>query len=79
MGLGIINQKTGKYEESIRIFLQGLDFFPESEMLNMCTGISYMNMEQYSTALEYFLKFKESDQAHYYISNCYRALGLNKE
>ncbi len=79
LGLGIINQKSGAYEESIRIVSEGLEFFPDSEMLNICIGISHMNLGKYSTALEYFLKFKDSDQMRYYISECYKALGFNKE
>jgi len=34
-----------------------------------------MNLGKYSRALEYFLKFKDSDQARYYIESCYKALG----
>ena len=75
LGLGIINQKTGGYEESARILSEGLEFFPDSEPLNICLGISYMNLGKYSSALEYFLKFKDSDQARYYIESCYKALG----
>ena len=75
LGLGIINQKTGGYEESARILSEGLEFFPDSEPLNICLGISYMNLGKYSRALEYFLKFKDSDQARYYIESCYKALG----
>ncbi len=75
LGLGIINQKTGGYEESARILSEGLEFFPDSEPLNICLGINYMNLGKYSRALEYFLKFKDSDQARYYIESCYKALG----
>ena len=75
LGLGIINQKTGGYEESARILSEGLEFFPDSEPLNICLGISYINLGKYSRALEYFLKFKDSDQARYYIESCYKALG----
>ncbi|MEA3415360.1 MAG: radical SAM protein [Thermodesulfobacteriota bacterium] len=75
LGLGIINQKTGEYEKSARILSEGLEFFPDSEPLNICLGISYMNLGKYSRALEYFQKFKDSDQARYYIESCYKALG----
>ena len=67
LGLGIIKQKNGTYEESIAILLEGLRYFPQSEQLNICLGISYMNSGDYKEALSYFLKFPDSKEASYYI------------
>jgi len=75
LGLGIINQKAKAYEESIKILSEGLGYFPDSKPLNICLGISYMNLMKYEKALEYFLKFQDSKKAVYYIANCYRLMG----
>lgn len=80
LGLGILEQKKGAYEESIRILGKGIEYFPNSRQLNICSGISYMNLRQYSKALSYFLKFQDSKEVICHIANCYSALGnLEKE
>ena len=73
LGLGIIKQKNQESEESIKVLMKGIDFFPDSEELNMCLGINYMNIGEYDTALSYFIKFPNSKKARYYIDRCYRA------
>lgn len=75
LGLGILKQKAGKHKEAINILSRGLEYFPESLDLNMCRGISHMNMGEYERALLYLLKFKDSKEVSYYIAECYRALG----
>jgi tetratricopeptide (TPR) repeat protein len=34
-----------------------------------------MNLGEYAKALSSFLKFQDSQEAHYYIAQCYHALG----
>ncbi len=75
LGLGIIAQKKRAYKESARILSKGIVCFPDSEPLNICLGISYMNLGEYARALSSFLKFQDSQEAHYYIAQCYHALG----
>ena len=75
LGLGIIKQKKRLYEESISVLLDGIEKFPDSEQLHICLGISYMNLGKYNEAIPYFQKFKDSEQARYYIESCYKALG----
>ena len=75
LGLGILKQKSGFYEGSIAALSKGLQFFPESDSLNICLGISYMNLEKYEKALACFLKFEHSRDALPYIINCYRETG----
>ncbi|MFH1935381.1 MAG: radical SAM protein [Pseudomonadota bacterium] len=75
LGLGIIAQKKGSYQESVRILSEGIDCFPDSEPLNICLGISYLNIGEYRKALSSFLKFQDSREAPYYIAQCYHALG----
>jgi len=74
LGLGILNQKKSAYTESIEILSEGIQYFPDNEQLNMCLGVSYMNMGDFKTALWFFLKFQHSKQALELIVNCYRAL-----
>jgi len=75
IGLGIIKQKHREYEESVRILAEGMKQFPESESLNTCLGISYMNLGQYEKALECFRKFPDSRETLRYTASCYQALG----
>ncbi len=75
LGLGIIKQKQREYKESVRILSEGVKYFPESEPLATCLGVSYMNLGQYEEALEYFQKFSDSLETLQYIAACYRALG----
>jgi len=75
LGLGIIKQKNEEYEESIKILSQGIEFFPDSQELNLCLGISHMNLGEFNTALLYFLKFPDSKEVNYHIARCYKELG----
>ena len=43
LGLGILNQKQGDYEASVKILSEGLKIYPENEHLKQCLEISYMN------------------------------------
>lgn len=74
LGLGILNQKNGDYQESVRILSKGIESFPHSEAMHICLGISCMNLGRYSEALSYFLKFQHSKDAASYISACHEAL-----
>ena len=74
LGLGILNQKKNDYLESIRILSEGIVYFPDNEQLNMCLGVSHMNMGDFKTALPFFLKFQHSKQALELIITCYRAM-----
>jgi len=74
LGLGILNQKKSAYHESIKILSEGIQYFPDNEQLNMCLGVSHMNIGDFKKALSFFLKFQHSKQALELIINCYRAL-----
>jgi anaerobic magnesium-protoporphyrin IX monomethyl ester cyclase len=75
LGLGILKQKQGKYEESVRILSEGIEHFPDSESLATCLGISYMNLGSYKEALKFFNKFIDSRDALQGAAACYRAIG----
>jgi anaerobic magnesium-protoporphyrin IX monomethyl ester cyclase len=74
-GLALLKQKSRYTDESIRVLLEGLKFYPESEQLNLCLGINFMNKGMYDKALDCFLKFPGSEDAAYYIVRCREALG----
>jgi anaerobic magnesium-protoporphyrin IX monomethyl ester cyclase len=74
LGLGILNQKKSAHHESIKILLKGIQYFPDNEQLNMCLGVSHMNIGDFRTALSFFLKFQHSKQALGFIVSCYHAL-----
>ncbi|MBW1744681.1 MAG: radical SAM protein, partial [Deltaproteobacteria bacterium] len=75
MGLGMIKQKGRAFDTAIDILSKGVELFPESEELNLCLGISYMNLQDYDSALSHLLKFKHSKETRYYIDKCHEALG----
>jgi radical SAM superfamily enzyme YgiQ (UPF0313 family) len=75
LGLGIIKQKAEAYRESIEVLLEGIEHFPDSQDLNMCLGLSYMNSRDYDKALAHFLKFPDSKEALYQAAACYKELG----
>jgi len=75
LGLGIIRQKQGKHDESVRILSEGAMHFPEDESLFTCLGISYMNLKKYREALNCFQKVADSQNVLQYTAACLRALG----
>lgn len=74
LGLGILLQKSGLSSDSRRVLEEGVRHFPQDEHLNICLGISLMNLERYEEALAQMLPFKHSRQAIGYIAECYQAL-----
>ncbi|MBL0716865.1 MAG: radical SAM protein, partial [Desulfosarcina sp.] len=79
LGLGIIQQKYGMYEESAAILTKAIHHYSGSEPLHICLGITWMNLEKYDKALSCFLQFKDSKSAVGHIVNCYKALGDLKQ
>jgi tetratricopeptide (TPR) repeat protein len=74
LGLGMIKQKGRAFHEAIRILSKGVELFPDSEELNLCLGISYMNLQDFEAALSHLLKFKHLEGTRYYIDKCHEAL-----
>jgi len=77
LGLGILKQKQGKYEESIALLAEGEKHFPASDQLALCQGLSHMNLTHYTKALQCFDRFPDSPQISPYRAACHRALGCN--
>ena len=74
LGLGVVKQKQGLDQEAVQVLSEGLRFFPDSEPLNVCLGISYMNLGDREGALSQFMKFPASREAKDYIAQCREAL-----
>ena len=74
LGLGINHQKNGDYRASIKVLSEGVEYFPKDEQLNLCLGVSYMNVADYEEALSVFMKFQYSKQAIAFIVQCYQSL-----
>ncbi len=74
LGLGMLKQRKGEFKESVRILEEGLSHWPVSEDLNLCLGVSYMNVRDFRAALDCFLRFPESKAASKYIDECSRGL-----
>ena len=79
LGLGVLYQKRGASRESIDILSQGLAHFPDDARLNICMGVSRMNLEQWDEALSRFLEFQDVKEAVRFAALCYKALGDEKK
>jgi len=79
LGLGILFQKRGANREAIEILLQGLAHFPDDARLNLCVGVSLMNLEQWDRALSHFLEFQDVKEAVRFAALCYQSLGDEKK
>jgi radical SAM superfamily enzyme YgiQ (UPF0313 family) len=75
LGLGVIQQNRHAFEDAAKILAEGLAYFPDSDQLNLCLGINYMNLRGYDKALQCLFKCQDSEEASYHIARCYRALG----
>ncbi|MGD8386092.1 MAG: cobalamin-dependent protein [Desulfobacteraceae bacterium] len=76
LGLAILCQKQGDYVEAVRLLEKGISSYPDSEPLNVCLGVSYMNLGRFREALDVFSRFEGSADAERYAASCREALGL---
>ena len=74
LGLGLLHQKRRDFDGAMDVLRRGLELFPESKELNLCMGISYMNVARFEKALAYLLKIQDSPEAKYYIEQCHQEL-----
>lgn len=75
LGLGLIEQKYRRYPDSIRILEQGIDLFPEHPQLNICIGLSHLNLGDPKRALTHFAKFPDVPEAVHFAKICQEAIG----
>jgi tetratricopeptide (TPR) repeat protein len=63
--------EQGKYEEAVRIFLEGIDKYPNALMLNLNLGITYLKHKEYDEAKKYIIssiKIKpDHPSSHFYL------------
>jgi len=79
LGLGILEQKRGNYEGSLKILQEGIDHFPRSEQLYLCMGISRMNLGRFKEALSCFDHCEDSPEAMRFIEACRQTLEKQKK
>ncbi len=75
LGLAMLEQNERRFGDAAQILSEGIKHFPESEPLNLCFAVNYMNLEAYDKALTHLLPFQGSKEALYHIARCYGALG----
>jgi len=78
LGLGIIKQKNGFYQDSVNVMSEGIKYFADSQPLSCCLAVSYMNLGRFRDALHLLEKFKESPEVSGHLDICYKALGLKQ-
>jgi len=74
LGLAILKQRQGRYEEALPFCTRGLELFPESESLRMCLGITYINLKRFEEALRCFTLCDHSPRVDHYLGLCEKAL-----
>jgi tetratricopeptide (TPR) repeat protein len=74
LGLGSLYQKKGNFYTSIKILEQGIDYFPDSQELTLCLGISLINMGEFKKALVCFDKFPDSNESRQFVPICRKAI-----
>jgi lipopolysaccharide biosynthesis regulator YciM len=68
-------QQQGRFQPSAQILKEGLAHYPDSQPLNMCRGISLLNLGDFQEAVDCFLTIQHAPEALPYIVHCYQALG----
>ena len=71
LGLGIQLQKAARPEASIELLNEALEHFSDDEQLNICLGVSYMNLERYEDALRCFEPFQQPENVRNFIAECH--------
>jgi anaerobic magnesium-protoporphyrin IX monomethyl ester cyclase len=74
LGLGMVRQKNRDFLASANALEKGIHHFSESEPLNLCLAVSYMNLGRYQDALPHLLKFPNSKEAASNLEACRLAL-----
>ena len=70
LGLGLLRQKAGEYDQSARILHKGLEFFPRDEQIKLCLGTNLMNLGSFGQALKIFESLSHLPQAKKYADHC---------
>jgi hypothetical protein len=68
--------KRGAYRESGGTLSKGLSQFQQDAQLNICMGVSLMNLGEYEQALSHFLGFQDVKEAVHFAAERYKALRI---
>jgi anaerobic magnesium-protoporphyrin IX monomethyl ester cyclase len=75
LGLGILNQKAGRYEESGDLLAEGMAHFPGNEQLRVCRAVSQMNLGRFREALALLTHCLSQPEAQRLAAACRNAMG----
>ncbi len=75
LGLGLLRQAAGRFEESIQILAEGVEHFPHERPLNLCSAVSHMNLGRHGKALDLLRGCAGEPQAEQLAQACRRAIG----
>ena len=75
LGLGILNQKAGRYAESVEILAEGMSHFPGDEPLRICLAVSQMNLGRFQEALTLLTHCMHQPEAQRLAAACRNAMG----
>ncbi len=79
LGLGLLMQQTGDFIRAEKLLEEGIRHFPYSEELNLCLGVTLMNLGKFKDALQCLRKFEGSPRARHCMAQCFDALGNQKK
>jgi anaerobic magnesium-protoporphyrin IX monomethyl ester cyclase len=74
LGLGLLNQKAGRHQDSADILASGLSHFPDDEHLLMCLAVSLMNLGRFKEALTLLERCPNQPQAMQLTAACRQAM-----
>jgi len=75
LGLGILDQKAGRYVESLHTLEEGLSHFPDDEQLLTCQAVSQMNLGRFQEALASLACGPNHPAAERLAAACRKAMG----
>ena len=74
LGLGVLNQKSGRHAEAADLLTTGRAHFPGDEQLQVCLAVSLMNLGRFSDALAILDRCPSQPQTQRLASACRQAL-----
>jgi radical SAM superfamily enzyme YgiQ (UPF0313 family) len=74
LGLGILNQKDGRYADSAEILNTGLSHFPGDAQLQICLAVSQMNLGRFREALALIERHPDLPEAAPLVDACRKAI-----
>jgi radical SAM superfamily enzyme YgiQ (UPF0313 family) len=75
LGLGILDQKAGRYGRSLQPLEEGLSHFPDDEPLRICRAVSRMNLGRFPDALADLAHCPNHPDASRLAAACRKAMG----